>query len=231
MKLILEILSIVLIDLVLSGDNAAVIGLAIKNLPAEQRKSAAFFGAGGAIVLRVLFTVVATMLIHIPFLNAVGGVILLGITWNLLKNNDNEGEDIAGSHRYWAAVGSIVLADISMAFDNIMGVAGAAHGKVGLVILGLALSIPILVIGSNWLASLMNRFRIIIYLGGAVLIHTALLMILTDHGIKPWLFFGEPLIQAFAILAALGILVFGLYQTRLITPIFKAEAAASKKEE
>ncbi len=229
MELVLKILTIALIDLVLSGDNAAVIGLAIKNLPLEQRKSAALIGAGGAIVLRVLFTALATLLITVPYLNAIGGVLLLWITWKLL-NSDGEEESVKSSNRYWAAIGSIVVADLSMAFDNIMGVAGAAHGHIGLVIFGLALSIPILVIGSNWLATLMNRYPIIIYIGGAVLAHTALTMIMHDKAMDLMHVLGGLTANILIWGVTLAILGYGLMKTQALTGS-KQEPAVSKEEE
>jgi len=176
------VFSIVMIDLALSGDNAAVIGMAIKDLPKEQRKRAALIGAGGAIVLRVIFTVIATILLAIPYLSTFGGLILVWITWKLLNHKNEEG-NVKSSNKFWAAVGTIIIADLSMAFDNMMGVAGAAQGHIGLLIFGLALSIPILVIGANWLANLMNRYPIILYIGGAVLAHTAFAMVFKDHGL------------------------------------------------
>ncbi|HYH02989.1 MAG TPA: TerC family protein [Bacillota bacterium] len=216
MSLILAVFSIVLIDLVLSGDNAAVIGLAIKNLPHEQRKTAAMFGAGGAIVLRIIFTSIATLLINVPYLNAIGGALLLWITWNLLKQDDGE-EHVNAANKFWAAVGSIILADVSMAFDNIMGVAGAAHGSIYLVIFGLALSIPILVWGSNWLATLMNTYPIIIYIGGAVLAHTSLNMLFHDHGLNMIQFVGKTGADAISWSFAMIVLTYGLFKTKLIS--------------
>ncbi|HEX7713779.1 MAG TPA: TerC family protein [Bacillota bacterium] len=217
--IIMSILSITLIDLVLSGDNAAVIGLAIKDLPHEERKSAALWGAGGAIVLRVFFTVLATLLLKIPYLNAIGGVILLWITWNLLNSHDDENQDDHGKTvtKFWKAVGTIILADLSMAFDNIMGVAGAAHGEIYLVIFGLALSIPILVLGASWLATLMEKFPIIIYLGGAVLVHTSLAMIFHDKALYLFHYLNEFTIQIISWLAALSVLAIGVFKIGLFT--------------
>jgi YjbE family integral membrane protein len=228
MELVLGVLSIALIDLVLSGDNAAVIGLAIKNLPLEQRKSAAFIGAGGAIVLRVLFTALATLLIAVPYLNAIGGALLLWITWKLL-NSDGEEESVKSCNRYWAAIGSIVIADLSMAFDNIMGVAGAANGHIGLVIFGLALSIPILVIGSNWLATLMNRYSIIIYIGGAVLAHTALTMIMHDKALNLGHVLGSLTANILIWGITLAVFGYGLVKTQVLAGP-RQEPAVAKEE-
>lgn len=181
-----SLFSIVLIDLALSGDNAAVIGLAIRNLPAGQRKVAAFLGAGGAILLRATLTVLAASLMRVPYLHAIGGAILALITYKLVTGNGEEMEmekNVRPDGRFWSAIGFIMAADLSMAFDNIVAVAGAARGRVDLVVFGLALSIPLLVLGANWLATLMRRYPIIICLGGAVLAHTSLTMVFTDRGL------------------------------------------------
>ncbi|AOQ23561.1 TerC family protein [Neomoorella thermoacetica] len=213
MSFLWAILSITIIDLALSGDNAAVIGLAIKNLPQEQRKLAAFIGAGGAILLRVTLTALATLLLRIPYLNAAGGVILIWITWKLLKGDEGE-ESVKASNRFWSAVGTIIVADLSMAFDNIMGVAGAAHGHLGLMIFGLAVSIPILVLGASWLAIMMNRYPIIIYIGGAVLAHTSLAMIFEDHGLGLPRYTGELAAVLIPWAMAAAVFIWGWFQTR-----------------
>lgn len=207
-------LAIVIIDLALSGDNAAVIGLAIRDLPPEQRKKAAVLGAGGAILLRVFFTVIATLLLRIPYLNAIGGVILLVITWKLIKQEKEEEGNVASSTRFWSAVGTIIIADISMAFDNVMGVAGAAHGNVWLVIFGLALSIPILVAGSNWLAVLMNKYPIIIYVGAGVLAHTAMKMIFHDGGLALAEYTGIVLARVIPVLAGIVVVAWGVLEIK-----------------
>ncbi|BCV20957.1 TerC family protein [Moorella sp. Hama-1] len=213
MSFLWAILSITIIDLALSGDNAAVIGLAIKNLPLQQRKIAAFIGAGGAIVLRVTLTAVATLLLRIPYLNAIGGIILIWITWKLLNGEDSE-ENVKASNKFWSAVGTIIVADLSMAFDNIMGVAGAAHGHVGLMIFGLAVSIPILVLGASWLATMMNRYPIIIYIGGAVLAHTSLAMIFADHGLGLPNYTGELAATLIPWALAAAVFIWGWLQVR-----------------
>lgn len=185
------IFAITVIDLALSGDNAAVIGLAIRDLPERQRKKAAIIGAGGAIILRVIFTAICTKLMSINYLNAIGGLILVGITWKLVSHKDSETENVKSNNKFWSAVGAIILADLSMAFDNVMGVAGAAHGSIPLVVFGLALSIPILIVGSNWLAEWMNRQPFIIYIGAAVLAHTSIAMIFHDKGLHLTTYVGE----------------------------------------
>jgi len=213
MEFVLSVISIIIIDLVLSGDNAAVISLAIKNLPEEQRQTAALIGAGGAVILRIFITSLATLLITIPYLNAVGGLFLLLITWNLLKQDDSENQVKTYNH-FWATVGSIIIADLSMAFDNVMGVAGAAHGSIVLVIFGLAFSIPILIWGSNRLASLMNRYPLLIYIGAAVLVHTALNMLFHDHGLDLLRRIGKNALQWTSWGCAISVFLYGYFKTK-----------------
>ena len=173
---------IVMIDLSLSGDNAAVIGLAVRKLPPRQARLAAALGAAGAIFVRILFTVLITLLIRLPYLNAIGGLILLWITWKLAAGGSEDKHTGLGAD-FWSAVWAIILADISTGFDNMMAVAGAAHGSPLLVILGLAISMPILIWGSTWVARLMNSYPFVIFVGAAVLAHTALGMIIEDEGL------------------------------------------------
>ncbi|MEL7566184.1 MAG: TerC family protein [Dehalobacterium sp.] len=209
------IISISIIDLVLSGDNAAVIGLAIRNLPRKMQKKAAFFGAGGAIILRVTFTIFAVYLLTIKYLSAIGGVILIYITYKLLNTDCAEEAHVSASNRFWSAVGTIIIADISMAFDNVMGVAGAAHGEAWLVLFGLLLSIPILVWGSAWLATMMGKYPIIIYIGATVLAHTAVNMIFHDAALNLTQFTGEMLGKIIPWLCALPILLYGFIVSKI----------------
>lgn len=207
------VLSITVIDLVLSGDNAAVIGLAIRNLPHHQRRQAAIIGTVGAILLRVALTVVATVLLRIPYLHAIGGILLVWITWNLIAGAGEEG-GVESSAYFWRAISTIVVADVSMAFDNVMGVAGAAQGNIPMMAFGLAISIPIVVAGSNFLAHLMNRHPIVIYAGGAVLAHTSLTMIFSDKGLDLPRHIGALAPVAAGWGVALVVLAYGWLRTR-----------------
>jgi YjbE family integral membrane protein len=174
------ILSIIVIDLVLSGDNAVVIGMAARSLSVENRRKAIIFGGVGAIGLRILFTALATILLGIPYLQAIGGVLLFYIAYKLLRpQGDGHGEiKEAGSLR--EAVQTIILADVVMSLDNILAVAGAAHGDIRLLMFGLLLSIPIILFGSELVARLLGRFPALLYLGAFVLVHAAVAMILQD---------------------------------------------------
>jgi YjbE family integral membrane protein len=174
-----QVLSIILIDLVLSGDNAVVIGMAARRLSPENRRRAIIFGGGGAVALRVLFTAMAALLLGVPFLQAAGGVLLLYIAIKLIRPQHHEAHvSEAGSLR--EAIKTIVLADVVMSLDNILAVGGAAHGNLGLLLFGLLLSIPILLLGSEMVARVLGRLPILVYVGAFVLIWTAVSMILED---------------------------------------------------
>ncbi|HEX2282846.1 MAG TPA: TerC family protein [Thermomicrobiales bacterium] len=173
------IISIIIIDLVLSGDNAVVIGMAARSLSPENRRRAIIFGGAGAIGLRILFTAMATILLGIPYLQAIGGVLLVYIAFKLLRPHGAHGDiKEAGSLR--EAIQTIVLADVVMSLDNILAVAGAAHGDIRLLMFGLVLSIPILLFGSELVARLLGRFPAFLYLGAFVLVHAAVAMVLHD---------------------------------------------------
>ncbi len=181
------VLSIVVIDLTISGDNALVIGMAAHQLPARQRRLAILLGSGGAVGLRVLFAAAAALLLSVPLLQAMGGLLLAWIAFKLLVQEDGESSH---SHRsavsLMDAVRIIILADVVMSLDNILAVAGASHGDIRLLILGLGLSIPIVMFGSSLVATLINRFRWLVYLGAGVLAWTSAQMILEDRIIGPY---------------------------------------------
>lgn len=211
----LAIISISIIDLVLSGDNAAVIGLAIRNLPHDLQKKAAIIGGGGAIVLRIIFTIFAVYLLKVKFLSFIGGVILIYITYKLCASDgEEEGENVKSSNKFWGAIGTIIIADLSMAFDNVMGVAGAAHGAVWLVVFGLLLSIPILILGATWLAGLMQKWPIIIYIGAMVLMHTAVGMMMHDKALHLTQYTGDLMGTLIPWICAIPVLVYGWVVTR-----------------
>ena len=179
------LLAIILIDLVLAGDNAIVIALAARSLPSHLQKKAILWGTVGAIVVRGLMTLGVVWLLKIPGLMLVGGLGLLWIAYKLLAD-DGAGDDHGpAATTFWGAMKTIVVADALMGVDNVLGVAGAAHGAMDLVILGLLISVPIVVFGSRVVLKLVERFPIIIQAGSAVLAFTAAKMIV-----------GEPLLDA-----------------------------------
>lgn len=179
------LLSIIVIDLVLAGDNAIVIGLAARNLPKEQQKKAIIWGTVGAIIIRAAATLVVVWLLELPGLHLVGGILLIWIAYKLLVDDQDE-HNIEAKGSFAAAVRTIIVADALMGLDNVLGVAGAAHGSFVLVITGLIISVPIMVWGSTLFIKLIDRFPIIVTFGAAILSYTAAKMIV-----------GEPFLQDF----------------------------------
>jgi YjbE family integral membrane protein len=173
--------AIVLIDLVLAGDNAIVIALAARNLPKLQQKRAVIWGTVGAIVVRSSLTVAVLWLLAVPGLMLAGGVLLAWIGYRLLVDDDaGHGQEVAPAASFWSAMRTIVIADTVMGLDNVLAVAGAAGGSMLLVVLGLLISIPIVVWGSTLILKWIERFPSILYVGGAVLAWTAAKMIATE---------------------------------------------------
>jgi YjbE family integral membrane protein len=174
------ILSIVVIDLVLSGDNAVVIGMAARNLSEENRRRAIILGGAGAIGLRILFTALATILLGVQGLQAIGAVLLIYIAFKLLRPHGDAHGNVHEADTLSEAVRTIILADVVMSLDNILAVGGAAHGHLGLLIFGLMLSIPIILFGSELVARLLGRFPAVLYIGVLVLVHSAVAMFFHD---------------------------------------------------
>lgn len=178
--LLSSVLAIVVIDLVLSGDNAVVIGMAARSLSANNRRRAILIGGAGAVGLRMLFTALATVLLRIPYLQAIGGLLLLWIAYKLLRPQAH-GEGVQEAGSLGEAIRTIILADVVMSLDNILAVGGAAHGNLWLLLFGLALSIPILLFGSELVARVLGRLPILVYVGVIVLIMTAVGMLFEDE--------------------------------------------------
>jgi YjbE family integral membrane protein len=182
---------IVWIDIVLAGDNAVVIALAVRNLPPRQRLIGIILGAGAAVALRVSLTFVATQLLTVKFVQLIGGILIIWIAFKLLKQNQGEhGSDRDGARGLWQAIWMILVADITMSLDNVLAVAGAARGHFGLLLFGLALSIPLVVFASNFISKLMARYQLVVFLGAAILGKVAGEMMLTDpvvaSRLAPW---------------------------------------------
>ena len=173
---------IILINIVLSGDNAVVIALASRSLPPKQQKKAIIFGSVGAIVLRVILTFFAVYLLTLPYLKLVGAALLLWIGIGLLKEEEDD-DGIAANEGLLAAVRTIIIADLVMSLDNVIGVAAAAKGNLALLVLGLVISIPLIVFGSTIILKLMTRFPIIITAGAALLGWVAGEMAISDPSV------------------------------------------------
>jgi YjbE family integral membrane protein len=188
MEVVSALLSILLIDLVLSGDNAVVIGMAAHRLPERQRSVAIMGGAGAAVALRIVLTVVASYLLRIPFLQFVGGAVLLWIAFKLLHEEEETHGDKAPPGSLRDAIVTIVVADAVMSLDNVLGVAGAAHGETNLLLFGLVLSMGLVMFGGSLVATLINKFWWLSYLATAVIAWTGADMIIHDHGLDEVLF-------------------------------------------
>ena len=174
-----SLLSIIMIDIVLGGDNAILIALATRNLPLSQRKRAIFWGVFGAIAIRAGLTVVAVKLLEIKFLHLIGGILLVWIAYKLLVDEEQH-SDIKSGQNIFDAVRTIVIADLLMGIDNVLAVAGAAHGSALLVVMGLIISIPIIVWGSSIILRFIEKYPVIIFIGAGVIAWTAGKMIVED---------------------------------------------------
>lgn len=182
--------AIVLIDLVLAGDNAIVIALAARSLPKDLQKRAIFWGTAGAIAVRILMTLIVVWLLHFPGLMLAGGLLLIPIALKLLsedKHEEGDGEEFKRTKGFWGAMRTIIIADALMGLDNVLGVAGAAHGNFLLVVIGLLISVPIVVWGSTLILKLVERYPLVIYIGAGALLWTAGKMILHEKFIANWI--------------------------------------------
>lgn len=180
------LVQIIIINIMLSGDNAVVIALACRSLPAKQQKKAIIFGSVGAIVLRIVLTFFAVMLLTLPYLKLAGGLALLWIGASMLNSNDDEDGPDAHSNLS-AAVKTIIIADFIMSLDNVLGVAAAAKDNMVLLITGLGISIPLIIFGSQLILKLMERYPIIITLGAGLLGWVAGEMLVGDVSISGWI--------------------------------------------
>lgn len=169
-----DVLKIIMIDLLLSGDNAVVIALACRNLPKEQRKKGILFGVSGAIGLRVILTLFAVSLLSLPYLKLVGALLLIWIGIKLIMpEEEHNADNIKADTRLLGAIKTIIIADFVMSLDNVLGVAAAAKGNVSLLVFGLLISIPMIAWSSQLVLKLIDRFHFIIYAGGALLGYVA----------------------------------------------------------
>jgi YjbE family integral membrane protein len=181
------LVKIIWINIILSGDNAVVIALAARSLPPHQQTKAVIFGSGAAVVLRIILTVVAAKLLALPYLQIVGGLLLLWIGVQLLGDED-EGEGEAKEYgSLMAAIRTILIADLVMSLDNVIAVAAAAKGSMTLLILGLAISIPLVIFGSTMMIKLMERFPVIVVLGAALIGWVGGETIVSDTSLRPYL--------------------------------------------
>jgi YjbE family integral membrane protein len=202
------LLKIIWINIILSGDNAVVIALAARSLPAQQQKQAIIWGTAAAVVLRVGLTVVAAKLLELPYLQIVGGLLLVWIGVQLLaEDDDGEGEEKAHGSML-AAIRTILIADLIMSLDNVIGVAAAAAGNITLLVIGLAIAIPIVIFGSTLMIKLMDRFPVIVTIGAGLIGWVAGEAIASDKVLRPW--FPDHSVQFYLAAAAGAAVVIGL---------------------
>ncbi|MGB7649976.1 MAG: TerC family protein [Gallionella sp.] len=205
-----DVLKIIMIDLLLSGDNAVVIALACRNLPAEQRRKGILFGVGGAIVLRIVLTFFAVGMLSLPYLKLVGACLLIWIGVKLLLPEDAHGEDsIKAETKLFAAVKTIIIADFVMSLDNVLGVAAAAKGNTFLLVFGLLISIPLIAWSSQLVLKLIDRFPVVIFAGGALLGYVAGEMLVSEAIFKPVLETHHYLHYVVPVVCAVLVLVLG----------------------
>lgn len=208
MDFLVPLFSIIIINLLLSGDNALVIALASRALPKDQQRKAIFWGGAGAVVLRIILTVFAIILLKIPYLQFAGGLLLLWVAVKLMSGEHDSHEDIKAASTVWDAIKTILVADLIMSLDNVIAIAGVAKGHMGLLIIGLAISIPIIIWGSKMIMVLMERWPFIITIGAAFLGWTAGDMIVADKEIEqllmayPWAHWAIPASFAIIVIVA-----------------------------
>jgi YjbE family integral membrane protein len=230
------LLKIIGVNVVLSGDNAVVIALAARSLPQQQQKMAIIWGAGAAVVLRIILTIFAVALLTLPWLKIIGGLLLFWIGIKLLVPEDG-GDNIDASDNLMAAIKTILIADLVMSIDNVIAVAAAAQGSYTLLVLGLAISIPLVVFGATLLVHLMERWPVIITIGAALIGMVAGEMLVTDPALANWMngmgvqfndgkpTIGELKLEAIAgAIGAVIVIVWGLWLAK------RQEAAAQQSE-
>ena len=222
--------AVVMIDLVLAGDNAIVIGMAARNVPEEYRRKTILLGMGGAVLLRSAATVGVVWLLQIPGLHLIGGCMLLWIAFHLLADNQGNRREIDAKDNLVAAVRTIIVADAVMGVDNVLGVAGAAGGNILLVVAGLMISVPIILWGSTFFIKCVEKYPGVIYMGAGVLAWTAAKMIVSEPLLSAW-FNSYPALQWTVIgLAVAGVLGGGWLKNRQELISVKTQQAYSSEE-
>jgi len=223
---------IILINIVLSGDNAVVIALAARSLPARQQTQAVMWGAGAAVVMRIILTIIAVEMLKWPWLKLIGAVLLLWIAVKLLMPEEGGEGDVNASENLWAAIKTILIADLVMSLDNVIAVAAAARGSLSLLILGLAISIPLVVFGATLLMKVMERWPIIITIGAALLGYVAGEMAATDPALDGWLRANFTYVGDLAMVGPVSLKVIcGIVGAVLVVVVGKWLAGQQAKEE
>ncbi|ASK64264.1 hypothetical protein CFK37_02355 [Virgibacillus phasianinus] len=211
---LLALLQIIALDIVLSGDNAIVIAMATKGLPKKQQNKAIIIGTGGAVILRIIFAAIIVYLLQIPLVHLVGGLLLLWIAYHVLVDDEPEA-NIKSQGTLPKAVGTIIMADAVMSLDNVVAIAGAAHGHIGMIAIGVLISIPIMIFGSKLIVKVMDKYTWIAYVGAGILAWTAGQMITGDEFIIDWLNLNNgPVMYAIIAVITLGLLLVGYIRNK-----------------
>jgi YjbE family integral membrane protein len=211
----IALLQIIGVNIILSGDNAVVIALACRSLPPDLQRKGILFGSAGAILCRVVLTFFAVYLLEVPYLKIVGAILLLWIGVKLLLHDDGEGEGIESHGSLGAAVRTVLIADVVMSLDNVLGVAAAAKGNVPLIVIGLLISIPLIIFGSTIIMKLMERFPLIVTIGAGLLGYVAGEMAISDPAIHHWVEQQSPYLhKAAAIGCAIFVVALGTWLSR-----------------
>jgi len=207
-ELFARFLGILAIDLILSGDNAVVIALAVRQLKGDTRRKAIILGATGAVLLRLFFAAIVTFLLQIPLLQAVGGALLLWVAWKLVHDSPGEEEDdeVQAGGNLWEAIRIIIIADVVMSLDNVIALVGVSGGNLALLVFGLALTIPLIIWGSTLLSALLDRWRWLVYVGAGILVYVAVEMLFEDRVVHG--FIGDSLQNLETVIALAGTAVF-----------------------
>ena len=202
----IPLIQIIGVNIVLSGDNAVVIAMASRSLPPAQQKKAIFWGSAAAIVMRIILTIFAVKLLTLPYLKLVGAALLLWIGYQLLAEGDDD-DEIAASDHLMTAIKTILLADLVMSLDNVLGVAAAAKGSLPLLIFGLAISIPLVIFGASMLLKVMERLPIIVTIGGGLLGWVAGEMAVGDPAIVDWVHKNAPALHEYHLAPIAGVAI------------------------
>lgn len=205
---LLFILKIIFIDIILGGDNAVVIALACRKLPENKRNKAIFIGTGLAVIVRIALTAMVVSLLSIPYLLLAGGIFLIAIAFRLITNKE-EKHHVRAEPSMFAAVRTIVFADVVMGLDNMLAIAGASKGHIGYIAVGLIVSVPIIIWGSKLILVAMEHLPLLIYAGGAVLVYTASEMILEEPKLKPFFDIYSHITPAFPIVLIAFVILSG----------------------
>lgn len=212
-EIIARFFGVLVIDLILSGDNAVVIALAVRNLEGQTRRRAIFWGALAAVAMRLLFAAVVTYLLLIPFLQAVAALLLVWIAWRLLFQ-EGDHSNVKSGGDIWTAIRIIVVADVVMSLDNVVALVGVSGGNLWLLVFGLLLTIPLIVYGSQILSTLMDRMPWLVYLGSGILIFVAVELFLEDRIIHNFLDIGIGMVRIIAVILGLAFIAYGYYKVR-----------------